>query len=181
MFQRRDQVVRQVRVGLVQHVIDAGLDQRKGFRAWKDVEAVICDRFESDFGNFIGRDGAVLHRLLGSCPGGELGFGQRRCIQQMCRAVPIGVTNFRRHIRWTQHRRAQLWRHQLQVVPQAFGQSHHRVFGNAVNPHPWGREQTGHGRRVDDAALVGGIGGGRGDHPGREAANAVDDPLEIDT
>ena len=98
LFQRRDQVVRQVRVGLVQHVIDAGLDQRKGFRAWKDVEAVICDRFESDFGNFIGRDGAVLHRLLGSCPGGELGFGQRRCIQQMCRAVPIGVTNFRRHI-----------------------------------------------------------------------------------
>ena len=80
-----------------------------------------------------------------------------------------------------QHTCADLLADQFQILVKGFGQSHHRVFGDVVNTHVRGRQQSGHAGGVDDMALVCGVLLGRLQHHGGEQAHTVDDTPDIHT
>jgi hypothetical protein len=80
----------------------------------------------------------------------------------------------------TQHRCPDLISDQIEIVVETFGKREHRVLGNAVDAHARRRHQSGHGGGVHDAALIGRVGSGGGEHARGKAAHTVGDAIDID-
>ena len=140
-----------------------------------DVEVVRDDGVDHDRRDFVRRDATgrrIAERLLDERDVGRL-FETR--IHELFGTVAVGAPDVGRDERRHEHGDADLRSHRAKVVGEAFGESDRGELRRVVRPRIRVGEQPAHRRGVDDVAV-----GVLLEHAGHEAADRVDDAVEVD-